>query len=81
MISTFDGVTDEQIWERDGWVCQIPGCGNAIRRDVRHPDPDSASIDHIVPFSLGGTDIAPNKRAAHLACNVRRGNRMGPEDV
>jgi len=72
---TWDGVTDQQIFERDGWVCRIPGCGRPIQPELRHPDPGSASIDHIVPLSRGGDDTAANKRAAHLVCNTRRGAR------
>lgn len=72
---TWDGVTDQQIFERDGWRCLIPGCGRPIQHDLRHPDPISASIDHIVPLSRGGDDTEANKRAAHLVCNTRRGAR------
>lgn len=78
---TWDGVTDRQIFERDGWKCQVPGCGQRLRRDLAWPDPLSPSIDHIVPLSLGGTDTAPNKRAAHLTCNISRSNRMHPDDA
>lgn len=78
---TWDGVTDQQIFERDGWVCLIPGCGRPIQRELKHPDPMSASVDHIVPLSRGGGDTAPNKRAAHLRCNVSRGPRMHESDV
>jgi endogenous inhibitor of DNA gyrase (YacG/DUF329 family) len=78
---TWDGVTDEQIFERDGWQCLIPGCDRGLlRRDLMWPDPLSPSIDHIVPLSRGGTDAAPNKRAAHATCNIRRYNRMTPEE-
>ena len=72
---TYDGVSDAAIFERDDWLCQVPGCGEPISRDVVHPDPLSASVDHIVPLSLGGDDTASNKRAAHLICNMRRGTR------
>ena len=79
---TCDGVTDEEILERDGWRCQIPGCKRRpIRRDLKYPHPRSKSIDHIVPLSLGGDDTAVNKRAAHLGCNLARGNKAGVEQV
>lgn len=79
---TWDGVTDQQIFERDGWECRIPGCTlGPILRGLPWPGQFSPSIDHIIPLSLGGTDTAPNKRAAHLACNTRRGNRMDDGDV
>lgn len=79
---TWDGITDEEILERDGWRCQIPGCKRRpIRKDVRYPHPRSKSIDHIVPLSLGGDDTAVNKRASHLGCNLARGNQMAEEQL
>lgn len=79
---TWDGIPDEEILERDGWRCQIPGCKRRpIRKDAQFPHPRSKSIDHIVPLSLGGDDVAANKRAAHLVCNVARGNRMAEEQL
>jgi hypothetical protein len=84
VASTWDGVTDQQIFDRDDWQCMIPGCtlGRIPRNPARlWPDPLSPSIDHIVPLSLGGADTAPNKRAAHLLCNTSRGATMHPEDI
>ena len=79
---TWDGITDEEILERDGWRCQIPGCKRRpIRKDAKHPHPRSASIDHIIPLSHGGDDVAANKRAAHLTCNVVRSNKVGDEQM
>lgn len=79
---SWDGIPDEEILDRDGWRCQVPGCKRRpIRRDLKSPHPRSKSIDHIIPLSLGGDDTAANKRAAHLGCNVARGNKMGAEQV
>lgn len=79
---TWDGVGDEEILDRDGWRCQIPGCKRRpIRRDLKYPHPRSKSIDHVIPLSLGGDDTAVNKRAAHLGCNIARGNRAGSEQI
>lgn len=79
---TWDGITDEEILERDGWRCQIPGCKRRpIRKDAKYPHSRSKSIDHIIPLSLGGDDTAVNKRAAHLGCNLGRGNKAGLEQV
>lgn len=81
---TWDGITDLEIFERDGWRCQVPEClyrYRTINRRYKYPDPRSAGIDHIVPLSLGGDDTAVNKRAAHHGCNMARGNRMGDEQL
>jgi hypothetical protein len=55
------------VFERDGWVCGI--CGRKINKQLKHPDPLSPSIDHIVPLSKGGTDSPINVQESHLRCN------------
>lgn len=73
---TYDGVTDEQIYERDNWRCRMPECLHPAGRTI---DPELGcwpwrrSIDHVIPLSRGGPDSQDNKRAAHLQCNVARG--------
>jgi hypothetical protein len=79
--NTWDGVTDWQILDRDDWLCQIPGCElGPIRADLAHPDPLSPSVDHIIPITRAAPDFPvdaqENKRAAHLICNLRRGNAL-----
>lgn len=58
------------IFERDGWVCQL--CGEPVDREACWPDPGCATIDHIVPLSLGGEDSPSNVRLAHYGCNSSR---------
>jgi 5-methylcytosine-specific restriction endonuclease McrA len=70
----YDGVTDEQIYRRDKWVCLMPECvcpdGRAIDPELAGTgDPWAPSIDHVVPLRDGGLDNARNKRAAHARCN------------
>lgn len=76
---TWDGVSDEQILERDRWRCGI--CHKVIGKSFKYPHPRSKSIDHVVPLSQGGDDTAANKRAAHLRCNQARMNRGGGEQL
>jgi hypothetical protein len=81
---TGDGVTDEQILERDRWMCRMDTCIYGSRRinpKRKYPDQRSASIDHIVPLALGGDDTAFNKRAAHLGCNMARGTGRPGEQM
>lgn len=61
------------VFERDGWVCGI--CEEPVAPALKSPDLASASLDHIVPLSLGGEHSYANVRLAHLGCNIRRGNR------
>jgi hypothetical protein len=75
----WDGVTDAEIFERDRWKCGI--CGKRIGRSFKAPHPRSKSVDHVIPLSEGGDDTAANKRAAHLGCNLSRGNRGGGEQL
>lgn len=38
---------------------------------------DEATLDHVKPKSLGGTDRRSNLRLSCLPCNQRRSNRIG----
>lgn len=49
-------------------------CHNIIDLSLKHPDPMSYSIDHIVPRSRGGAHHAGNLQAAHLSCNMNKSN-------
>ncbi len=61
------------VFARSGGLCGI--CGKPIDPEARFPSRDRMSIDHILPFSRGGTNQRGNLRAAHLRCNLERGNR------
>lgn len=37
--------------------------------------PGATTKDHLIPYSLGGTDDLANLRPAHHKCNAKRGNR------
>lgn len=59
------------VMERDHWICGI--CENRILRSRRWPDRLSASMDHVIPLSLGGGHTYENIQAAHLGCNMAKG--------
>jgi predicted nucleic acid-binding Zn ribbon protein len=63
----FDKFPEWEIYERDDWTCQI--CGLPIRTDVASPHYQSATIDHIVPLSRGGSHVRDNCQSAHFICN------------
>jgi 5-methylcytosine-specific restriction endonuclease McrA len=54
------------VIRRDGYVCGI--CGGDV-------EPGDVDIDHIKPFSKGGSDHLDNLRVSHSSCNRRRGAR------
>jgi 5-methylcytosine-specific restriction endonuclease McrA len=60
--------TDREIFERDGWRCHL--CRKPVKQDAPRTDPDGATIDHIVPISLGGSDEPSNVATAHYRCNL-----------
>lgn len=69
-----DRFVARDIFERDGWACQI--CGVALDSTIKFPDPLSPSLDHIVPISRGGTHTLDNVQAACMGCNWAKGPRM-----
>lgn len=71
---TVEKVNSLEVFERDGWRCQL--CRRAIRRDAAPDHPLAAVLDHIIPLSVGGTHEYRNVQAAHRVCNNRKGNRV-----
>lgn len=68
---------DEEIYERDGWICQL--CGEPIDRAAYPPHPRSRNIDHIVPIVRGGQHTRENCQAAHRICKMAKGSKVqGP---
>lgn len=60
-----------RIIARDQPPCHL--CGGEIRYDIQdHLHPQSFTIDHIVPISLGGSDTLDNVAAACRRCNIAR---------
>lgn len=61
------------LYERDGWLCF---CGDLV---IPWGSTDAviddrwATLDHIQPRSLGGSDEESNLRTAHFGCNAERG--------
>lgn len=55
------------VLSRDWWLCWI--CGNELTANT-------ATMDHVIPVSLGGSNSRRNLRAACRSCNEQRGNRI-----
>lgn len=56
------------------YACYL--CGLPINPEPKYPDAPSASVDHVIPLSRGGSGLRENLRAAHLGCNVAKGDRL-----
>lgn len=68
-----DNIDYLEIFNRDKWICQL--CNKKVNKDLKHPHPMSATIDHIIPLSKGGTHETKNVQLAHYLCNMKKGNR------
>jgi len=53
-----------------GRRCHI--CGYTITTEPDHADPDSLTLDHVVPLAAGGSHDISNLRPAHRLCNSAR---------
>jgi hypothetical protein len=68
-----------EIYERDGWKCGL--CHRRVNPTLAWPNPQSPSLDHIVPLVQGGRHVRTNVQLAHLGCNARKQHRGGGEQL
>jgi len=62
------------VGERDGWRCHL--CGKKVTAIAGNGvEMGGATVDHILPLTLGGEHVWANVALAHRSCNVSRGNR------
>jgi hypothetical protein len=76
---TFERFRHEEIFNRDGWRCQI--CRRPVDRNAPRFHPRSPTLDHVIPLSQGGPHTKANTRCACWSCNASRGNRGGNEQL
>ncbi len=67
---TTEKFTRLEIFERDGYRCQLYGL--KTRRDVNSRHPLAPSLGHIIPISRGGSHTRANCQCAHLQCNFEK---------
>lgn len=70
-------ISEKIVYLRDGGICQH--CKKRVDKKLKNRHPMSASLDHIVPLSKGGTHTYNNVQLAHLGCNVSKGNNLLPQ--
>lgn len=67
-------ITRAQLRARDGDECYL--CGEVIDFEIQWPNPQSPSMDHLVPLSKGGLHQIENTAMTHLKCNMRKGVKV-----
>lgn len=65
--------------DRDGSVCGI--CKLPVDLALKHPHPESPSVDHVIPFSRGGSHDPENLQLAHLLCNIKKSDKIELESA
>jgi len=69
-----DDIDHLTLFHLYGWTCNI--CLGEINPKKRFPDLEAATVDHLVPLSMGGTHTWDNVAPAHAACNFKKGNSL-----
>ena len=75
----YELVNRQSVYARDGWRCGI--CRKKVDKRLKAPHPMSASLDHIVPMSLGGGHTYINTQCAHHRCNSLKSNREAGDQL
>jgi len=68
-----ENIESSKIYNRDNWRCQI--CHKKVNEKLKWPHPNSASLDHVIPLSKGGSHTKQNVQLTHLKCNASIGDR------
>lgn len=72
--STVERVDPFEVFERDGWRCQLCGIKTPKAQRGKHKR-NSPELDHIVPLSRGGEHSYKNTQCLCRACNMSKGAR------
>ena len=69
-----ESFTREEIFDRDGWICQL--CFAPIDWTLSGRTPRSPALDHIIPLARGGVHSRDNVWASHFGCNAAKSDRL-----
>lgn len=77
----FEIFKSEDIFNRDGWRCQI--CRKKLSRKTIYPHPRYPTLDHIIALAEGGTHERKNVQLACSICNSTKssGTASGGEQL
>lgn len=74
-----ENVDRDTVLTRDLHRCYI--CGIDTSRTTDPFDPSSATIDHVVPLTAGGSHSMSNVRCCCLSCNSSKADRVGGDPL
>jgi len=70
----------EEIFKRDGYICQL--CGKKTRPDFKNcHHPLYPNLDHIVPLSKGGSHTKKNTQCLCFRCNTTKHNNKAGDQL
>lgn len=69
-----ESIDHDTLGDRDGWICGL--CQEPVDRSLVWPHLKSRTIDHVIPFRLGGTHTWDNVQIAHYSCNSAKKARI-----
>lgn len=72
---TCETFTRDEIFDRDGWICQL--CFTPIDWRLVGRVSGAPTIDHVTPLIHGGQHTRVNVQAAHMSCNARKRDHLG----
>lgn len=64
----------DEIFDRDGWLCQE--CGVSVSREFDVNDDRYPNLDHIIPLAKGGTHTKENVRCTCRKCNIEKADKV-----
>lgn len=64
----------DEIFDRDGWVCQE--CGTSVSKSLDVNDDRYPNLDHVIPLAKGGTHTKENVRCTCRKCNIEKSDKV-----
>jgi hypothetical protein len=69
--ATIENFSPSEVFERDGYICQL--CGIKTRPDFKnHHHPKYPNLDHVIPLSLCGEHSKRNTQCLCHQCNMEK---------
>jgi 5-methylcytosine-specific restriction endonuclease McrA len=69
-----DAIDSLTLFELHAWTCFL--CREPINRRLRSPNFKAATVEHLIPLSLGGTHTWDNVVPAHAFCNFQKSDHL-----